>query len=206
MSRLQIYGTAMSRAIRTLWMAEELGIDYEHVPVRLDNGENRKPEYLAVNPSGQVPAIRDGDLVLAESLAINLYLAQKFGGGLWFDRPDNQARALQWSFWAATQVEEPLIAVLLHKVRLPEAERDATLLAKAEQRLANPLKRLDDALAKQACLVGDGFSVADLNVAGVLFLARPAQFDLAPWPNVTAWFARCLARPAAKAALAKRQG
>ncbi|HEV2302443.1 MAG TPA: glutathione S-transferase N-terminal domain-containing protein, partial [Stellaceae bacterium] len=79
MSALRIYGVARSRAFRTLWMAGELGLDYEQVPV--DLGETRSPAYLAVNPNGHIPAIDDEGFILWESMAINLYLAKKYGSG-----------------------------------------------------------------------------------------------------------------------------
>lgn len=208
MSRLQIYGTALSRAFRTLWLAEEAGLDYEHVPVRLDNGENRRAEYLAINPSGQIPAIRDGGEVFAESLAINLYLARKYGGGagLWYADAEAEGHALQWSFWAATQVEAHLITVLFHNVRLPEAQREPKLLANARAQLQAPLDRFEAHMRARDWLVGERFSVADLNVAGVLFMSRPAGFDLAPWPATAAWLQRCLERPAARKVVAMRAG
>lgn len=206
MSRLRIYGVAQSRTFRTLWTANELGLDYEHVPVRLDNGETRGDDFRAINPAGQIPAIVDGDLHLAESLAINLYLAETYGGGLWYGTAAERAKTLQWSFFAAAQVEEPLIIVLFQQVRLPEAERDPKVLAAAVERLKRSLGVLDAALGRREWLVGDHFGVADLNVAGILFLSGPAQFDLGSWPAVSAWLERCIARPAAQAALALRKG
>jgi len=208
MSRVQIYGTAMSRTFRTLWMAEEIGLDYEHVPVRLDNGENRKPEYLAVNPSGQIPALRDGGRLFVESMAINLYLARKYGGGagLWYAAVEDEGQALGWSFFAATQVEPHLLTLAMHRVRLPEAERSADAAAQAERALQRPLRRLEAHLGEREWLVGERFSVADLNVASILFLARVGKLDFAAFPQVAAWLERALTRPAAKKAVAMRGG
>ena len=78
---LKIYGVARSRAFRTLWMAKELGLDYEHVKVDFATGETRTPAHLALNPNGQVPVIDDNGFVLWESMAINLNLAKKYGVG-----------------------------------------------------------------------------------------------------------------------------
>ena len=77
MSALRIYGIARTRAFRALWIAKELGIDYEHVPIEIGEAGARKAEYLAVNPNGRLPAIEDDGFVLWESLAITLYLAKK---------------------------------------------------------------------------------------------------------------------------------
>ena len=101
MSGLKIYGYAASRAVRNLWMCEELGLSYEHVPVAPAGGATRTPEFLKINPSGQIPAIDDGGFKLSESLAINLYLARKHGK-LMPGTLEGEAKALQWSFWAAS--------------------------------------------------------------------------------------------------------
>src|SRR4051812_41260662 len=78
---LKIYGIPRSRAFRILWMAKELGIDYDNVPIDMGKGETRTPEFLAINPNGHIPAIEDNGLVLWESMVINLYLAKKHGAG-----------------------------------------------------------------------------------------------------------------------------
>ena len=79
MSKLRIYGIARTRAFRALWIAEELGLDYEHVPVEIGAAGARQPDYLAINPNGRLPAIEDDGFILWESLAITLYLAKKHG-------------------------------------------------------------------------------------------------------------------------------
>ena len=80
---IKVYGTARSRAGRALWALEELGLKYEHVAVNA-SGESRKPEHLKINPNGHIPAIDDNGTIVWESMAINLYLAEKYGkGGLW---------------------------------------------------------------------------------------------------------------------------
>ena len=102
---LTIYGSAASRTSWVLWLAEELGLKYEHVPVNHRAGKSRKPEHLALNPNGHVPVMRDDDLVLWESLAINLYLAKKHGGPIAPATPADEARALMWSMWALSELE-----------------------------------------------------------------------------------------------------
>ncbi len=75
---LKLYGTRMSSAARSLWALEELGLKYEHLPLNTQ-GDSRKPEYLKVNPNGHVPALEDDGQVFWESMAVNLYLAEKYG-------------------------------------------------------------------------------------------------------------------------------
>ena len=75
---LRIYGVARTRAFRALWIAQELGLAHEHLPVEIGDAGARTPEFLALNPNGRLPVIVDGGFVLSESLAITLYLAKKY--------------------------------------------------------------------------------------------------------------------------------
>ena len=163
---LKIYGVARSRAARVLWMAKELGLDYEHIKVDFATGETRRPEHLALNPNGHIPVIDDDGFVLWESMAINLYLAKKHGmGGLYPAGLEDEARAWQWSFWGMTEVERPVLTALFNRVILPENQRDAAAADQAEKTLAQPLGVLHGALGHSAYLLGGDFTVADLNVA-----------------------------------------
>jgi glutathione S-transferase len=198
---LKIYGVARSRAFRTLWMAKELGLDYEHIKVDFATGETRRPDHLALNPNGHIPVIDDDGFVLWESMAINLYLAKKYGaGGLYPSRLEDEARAWQWSFWGMTEVERPVLTALFNRAVLPESQRDGAAADQAEKTLAQPLGVLDGALGHAANLIGANFTVADLNVASILAWARPAQIDVTPFRQVAEWLKNCAERPAARAA------
>lgn len=199
---LKVYGSSQSRAFRTLWMVEELGVPYEHVPIQPRSGDTRKPDFLAINPNGHVPAIQDGDVVLWESLAINLYLASKYGreAGLWPASIEDQGRAMQWSLWAMTELEPSLVEILRNRILLPEAERDEALAKAATERLMAPLQVLDGALQGRSYLLGSEFSVTDLNVGSVLSWARFLRVDLSSQPRAADWLGRCLARPAVRKA------
>src|SRR5262245_1334205 len=117
MSKLKIYGTARTRALRALWIAKELGLDYEHVPGEIGEAGARKPDYLAINPNGRLPAIDDGGFVLWESLAITLYLAKKHStGALYPATLEGEARAWQWSLWAVQEVDRGVNIWSLHAV------------------------------------------------------------------------------------------
>src|SRR5436189_3107338 len=98
---LKIYGIPKSRAFRALWVAEELGIPYENVPVDFIEGV-KKPDFLAVNPVGKIPAIDDNGFHLSESLAITTYLVDKHGGALKPTTLEDRARTLQWTLWGVT--------------------------------------------------------------------------------------------------------
>jgi len=198
---LKIYGVARSRAFRTLWIAKELGLDYEHIKIDFATGETRTQAHLALNPNGHVPVIDDDGFILWESMAINLYLAKKYGrDGFYPSRLVDEARAWQWSFWGMTEVERPVLTALFNRAILPENERDPAAADAAEKTLAQPLKVLDGALERSSYLLGDRFTVVDLNVASILAWARPAQIDFAAYPKVAEWSRNCAERPAARAA------
>jgi len=200
-SRLRIYGIARTRAFRALWIANELGLDYEHIPIEIGAAGARKPDYLAINPNGRLPAIDDGGFTLWESLAITLYLAKKHAtGSLYPATLEGEAKAWQWSLWSVQEVDRGVNIWSLHAVRLPPEDRDAARLAEALKVLAPPFKVLDGALADRCYLLGDAFTVADLNVAAVI--SRAVDMDLSATPRIADWLRRCLERPAARAALA----
>jgi len=192
---IKLYGVPRSRTMRPLWMLEELGVPYENVKVSFVD-ETRKPDFLRLNPNGHIPVLQDGDVVLFESLAINLYLARKYDKGLWPKRVEDEGRAYQWSIWAMTELEEPLLTALLHRTFLPPEQRDAKKADDAAERFRQPLGVLDGALAGRDYLLGAAFSVADLNVASVISWAPLAGLDLSPAPNVAAWVGRCTGREA----------
>lgn len=199
---ITIYGISASRTLRPLWMLEELGLEYEHVQTNF-TGDNKQPEYLALNPNGHVPTLVDGDTVLWESLAINLYLAEKYDGGLNPKNVEDRGRAFQWSFWVMLEAEKSLLEYLFNTLILPPEQRDAAVCEAAEAQLQAPMRVLDDALAGREFLLGDSFSVADLNVAAVFAWAVPAKLDLSEFPNLSRWLMACVSRPAAKAAREK---
>ncbi len=201
MTGLRIYGIARTRAFRVLWVANELGLAYEHLPIEIGGDGARSAEFIAINPNGRLPFIVDDGFALYESLAITLYLAKKHSPGtLYPGTLEGEAKAWQWSFWAIAEVDRGVNIWSLHAVRLPPAERDAALRDEALNVVAAPFKVLDAALAKTPYLLGGDFTVADLNVAAVI--SRAVDMDLSALPHLKTWLTRCLERPAACAALA----
>jgi glutathione S-transferase len=153
-------------------------------------------EYLRLNPNARIPTLVDGDLVLWESMAINLYLAQKYEGPMHCARPDVLGLAAQWSFWVMLETEALLLDLLQHRAMLPEFARDASFAERDELLLKKPLRVLNGALAGRDYLVGNSFTVADLNVAGILIWGKIARLNLSNHPEIGRWFDACLARPA----------
>jgi len=199
---IKLYGVPASRTFRCLWMLEEIGVDYELVSTNFSD-ECKTPEYKALNPNGRVPTLVDGDTVLWESLAINLYLAAKYGGGMQPGDPEDLGQTYKWSFWVMAEVESSLLDYLFHRAIFPEGQRDHKVAESAWKALGTPLGILDDALRGRTQLVGDSFSVGDLNPASVLSWLTLAKADLSSWPNLEKWLAASLGRPAAARA---RQG
>lgn len=212
---LKIYGVYRSRASRNIWLAGEMAIPFEHIPViqayRVANADaagaplhSKSPAFLNVNPGGQIPSIDDDGFMLHQSLAINLYLAKKHGGGL---APANVAEdglMTMWTLWAAADVEPHSINVLYHTIGKPPAERDPKIAAAAIEALKPLFEVFDRHLAATGFVVGSRFTVADLNVAEVIRYAMPAKELFEAAPNVAKWLAACHARPAYQAMMAKR--
>jgi glutathione S-transferase len=198
MSKLKLYGGAKNRGRRCYWLAKELGIAFEAVEIDLSCGQHRSPDFLRLNPNGQVPVLDDDGFILYESLAINLYLAKKQGGPIAAASPQEEALITQWSFWVVNEVEHLLITILEHRMMMPEAERDAALADDAWERLQKPLAVLEQTLTDRDYLIGNRFTVADLNVTIVMSLINRLQLDITRYPNVRAWLDTCLGRPGAK--------
>ena len=194
---ITLYGSMASRAHRTVWMLKELALTFEHEEVNFLDGSTRKPAFLAVNPNGRVPVLDDDGFIVYESMAINLYLARRYGGLIAPSGLHEEALAMQWSFWAVTEVEKPLLLAAAHRKLFAEESRDEEIAQMALAKLDRPLKVLNARLAVQAHLLGERFTVADLNVATVMDLAPQCAIALDAWPQVKAWHQRCLARPAA---------
>ena len=197
---ITIYGGNNSRATRNLWVLEELGVPYKQDKVNVE-GRSKSPEYLAVNPAGKVPAMSDdnGNVVMFESLGINLYIAQRYGTGkLWPADPAGQAKCIQWTLWTATEVEGHAVGILIEKIFKPEAMRSAAAAKASEEKLLPALKLLDGQLAGKSWLVGSSFSIADLQVACVLSSLAMVKFDWSAYPNIGKWLSACVARDAQK--------
>ena len=193
---LQLYGNPRSRAMRCLWMLEETGEPYQLIEKSTRTDELQSAEYLRLNPNARIPTLVDGDLVLWESMAINLYLAQKYEGPMHSVGPTVLGLAAQWSFWAMLELEGLLLELLNHRAVLPEFARDPSYAERDELLLRRPLGVLNNSLRGRDHLAGGNFTVADLNVASILAWGKMARLDLSAHPDVARWLDSCLTRPA----------
>lgn len=194
---LKIYGNMSSSAFRVVWAAEELGLDYELIDIPID--QCAKDETLAsLNPNGKIPVIDDDGVVLWESMAINAYLANKAGGDLGPRNAVEDAQMQMWGYWISIDIQKDCYAVLAHRMLLAETEREPQTAQDALTRLDRPLRVLNDHLAHQPYLIGDRFTIADVNVASIIGWVTAAGENLENHPNVANWMTRCSNRPAAR--------
>ena len=182
--------------MRCLWMLEETGEPYQLIEKSTRSDDLQSGEYLRLNPNARIPTLVDGDLVLWESMAINLYLAQKYEGPMHFAGRGVLGLATQWSFWVMLETEALLLDLLQHRAVLPEFARDPSYAERDELLLKKPLGVLNKALAGRDYLVTNSFTVADLNVASILVWGKMGRLNLSNHPEVARWFEACLARPA----------
>ena len=193
---IQLYGNPRSRAMRCMWMLEEIGQPYELVEKHTK--ELQTPEYLQLNPNARIPTLVDDGAVIWESMAINLYLAQKYEGPLHCAEAKILGLSAQWSFWAMLEMESLLLDLLNHRAVLPEFARDPSHAERDELLLRKPLAILDKSLTGREHLTGENFTVADLNVASILAWGKMARLNLSDFSGVSRWLTNCLARPAYK--------
>jgi glutathione S-transferase len=177
-------------------MLEEIGKPYRLVEKTTRADDLQTAEYLRLNPNARIPTLVDGDLVLWESMAINLYLAQKYDGPMHCAGPEVLGIAAQWSFWAMLEIEHLLLHLLEHRALLAEFSRDLSAVERNELLLKKPLGVLNNTLSGRDYLAGNSFTVADLNVAGILVWAKMARLDLSAYPELARWLNACLSRPA----------
>lgn len=205
---LTIHGVTRSRASRIIWLCHELGLPFRQSPViqayRLADAlapdaplNTRSDAFLALSPAGAVPVIEDGELILSESMACTLHLARKSGHAVGPADGIEDALMMQWSFFAATSIEPDALTILfLHGRTAQQDDSDAALVAEAADRLLRPLRVLEEHLPRHGHLVGDRFTVADLNMAEVVRYAQGHAGLMAQSPAISAWLDRCQARPA----------
>jgi glutathione S-transferase len=192
---IKIYGIKLGSAFRCHVLMLEMGIEYEEIMVDLANGDQFKPEYLKLNPNGKIPCIVDGDFVLWESMAINNYLATKYNTDLLGDSPEEKALVDQWSYWSILEIQHNLYTIAFQKFRAAEDQKDEKAINKAMEELPRVLKILDDQLEGREYILGDRFTLADINVASCVLAANFAQYDYSPYKNVTRWIAKLNERP-----------
>lgn len=187
---MKLYWSPRSRSFTTLWLMEETGEPYERVLTDISTGANKTPDYLAINPMGKVPALADGDAVMAESAAICTYVADRYPQAKLAPPIGDPRRAkyLQWMFFAPSCIEPAILQAYL-KLEIPA-------VSAAWGSTTQTFDVLDQALEKGPWLLGDDFSAADVAIgAGINYAIR--MFKMVPTrPNFDRYLDACAARPA----------
>lgn len=183
-------------------VAAHLGLPLELEWVDLSKGQQRAPEFLAINPTGRTPALVDGDFKLWELAAIMQYIAARKPNALWPDNARTRADIVRWQSWQlahwSKEACEPLIFERLVKALLKLGPPDDARVAAGTEAFNRDARVLDAHLAKQPYLVGSALTLADFSVAAPLVYAKEADLPIAPYANVRAWSERVFALPAWK--------
>ncbi len=194
---MKLYEFGPTRSIRARWALQELNIPFEAVTVNMMKGEHKQPAFLAINPAGKLPALVDGDLVLTESMAIIIYLAEKYPEK-GFIPADLRERAefYKWIMFTATELEQPLWRIARNTNLYPEEKRQPTDVEMAAEDFAPMATVLDGHLHGREYVVGDHATVADFALAYTLDWANEATL-LGDFPRLQTYMMRMYARPAA---------
>jgi glutathione S-transferase len=201
--KIKLYEFGPTRAIRVRWTLQELGVDFEPIRVNLLAGEHRRPEFLKINPAGKLPVLVDGDLVLTESVAIVLYLAEKYPEkNLLPVGIEARAQVNRWLLFAATELEQPLWRISRHTALYPEEERlpkDVSLAGRDFKEMASVLEKH---MQGRRFVAADSVTVADFVTAYTLDWSNEAKL-LADFPELMSYMERMYARPHAPPRIAQ---
>lgn len=194
---LKLYGTPPTRALRVIWLLNELGLEYELIPVDMGGGDLQLPAFLSLNPAAKVPVLVDGDRVLTESAAIQLYLAEKYPqAGFIPQNVEERAQMYRWIFFLVTEIEQPLWRIARHSFIYPEDQRLPQDVAIARQECEQMVAVLEQHMQGRDFLVGDRLTVADFNAAYTLDWANEENL-LENAPALRSYLKTLYARPTA---------
>ncbi|MBZ5789410.1 glutathione S-transferase family protein [Burkholderia sp. D-99] len=200
---MKLYGFAGTRSQRALWGLKELDADFEFVSVNLLQGEHKRPEFLRLNPAGKVPVLVDGDLVIPESAAIVLYLADKYPEkALLPVDPALRAEAYRWVMFAVTELEQPLWRITRHSFLYPPEKRSPADIELAREDFRTMAAILDKHLEGREFIVGDTLTVADCVTAYLIDWAGECNL-IESFPQLRAYLERLYARPKAPQRIAE---
>jgi glutathione S-transferase len=194
------YYAPMSTAVRTTWAIEELGVPCERVKLDFHKGETKTPEFLKLNPNGEVPLLVVDGLPIYESTAILLYLAETYGvaKGLYPAPGLKRAETQRWMIWGGANFFNALSRFARNTASyIPAEQHNAKAAEAAKADLGRYFGMLESQLGGKSYLVDDKFSFADLAVSSYMGWLKFMGYDFSPYKTVSAWTDRCLGRPAA---------
>jgi glutathione S-transferase len=198
---IKLYTWPMSSGTKVEWALEELGLAYERVVLDRAKGEHRAPSYLAVHPSGRVPALVDGDTRFFESAAILFWLGERYGvdKGLWPRSDRERADALSWTVWTVGDLSAHMMQFAYHGLDSPVSyapeQRSKAAAEYHKGQFEVCLDALERQLAQRDFLLG-GFTLVDVAAASVVGFGKTLGVPLGDRKFVSAWLDRCALRPA----------
>jgi glutathione S-transferase len=191
---MKLYEFAPTRSIRVRWTLQELGVDFEAINVNLLAGDHHRPEFLKMNPAGKIPVLVDGDLVLTESVAIVMYLAEKYRDrGLLPSNLQDRAELDRWLLFTATELEQPLWRIARHTSLYPEKERLPEDVPLASREFKAMAQIVEHHMQHRQFVVGDHVSVADFVLAYTLDWGNEVGL-LGDCPTLRAYMERMYSR------------
>ncbi|KAM3095841.1 glutathione S-transferase family protein [Phormidesmis sp. 146-12] len=194
---MKLYEFAPTRSIRVRWVLQELGVEFEAISINMRTGEHHTPDFIAINPTGKLPVLIDGEHVITESVAITLYLGEKY--------PESnlvptdlllRAQLYRWLLFTATELEQPLWRIARHTFIYPEELRLPAEIPLARQDFTNMAVVLENHLLDRQFVVGEQVTVGDFVLAYTLDWANEVQL-LATFPTLVEYMERMYKRPKA---------
>jgi len=201
---LKVWGRGSSFNVqKVLWLIEELGLAYEHIPAGGAFGLLDTPEFLAMNPHGRVPVIDDGGVVVWESHSILRYLAARFGDARWWPAdPGTRSMAERWMDWSQTALQPDfLMGVFWGFYRTPDAQRDWPAIRGKIAACAAHFRLLDRMLEGRRYLLGDELTLADIAAGTALYRYFELEIERPGVAYVEGWYRRLQERPAYRSAV-----
>ncbi len=194
---MKLYEFAPTRSIRARWALQELAVDFEAVTVNLPAGEHRNAWFLRINPAGKVPVLVDGDMIITESVAIVLYLAEKYPDQRLIPADLRQrAQLFRWLLFTATELEQPLWRITRHTVLYPEDKRLPGEVALARDDFGAMASVLEEHMTGRKFVMGESVTVGDFVLAYTLDWAKMVNL-LDGLPRLEAYMEQMYARPRA---------
>jgi glutathione S-transferase len=203
---ITVFGYPQTRSRRITWMLEELEQDYEFRLVDFNKGDSKSAEFLAINPAGKVPAMQDGELVLTESAAIVTYIGDKFPQKRLVPGTGTAERGLydQWSYFALTELEQPLWTMGKHRFAIPKEYRVPEIMKTAEWEFQQALSLLEKGLGNNEYILGSEFSAADILICHTLIWGINFK-QVVEQDNLNQYVQRLRERDALKRAISKEE-
>ncbi|MCI8209418.1 hypothetical protein AUC61_07710 [Pseudomonas sp. S25] len=199
---LEVWGRRSSFNVqKVMWLIGELGLPHEHIPAGGEFGLKDTPEFLAMNPHGRMPVIRDSDgTVVWESHSILRYLAARYGkAAFWSDDPARRSQIDRWMDWSQSTLQPAfLTGVFWGFYRTPEARRDMNAVDKNVALCAQYFQLLDHVLSTQDFLAGPHLTLADIPAGTNLYRYFNLDIPRPHIPHVEAWYQRLQTRAAFK--------